>query len=249
MNKEFKRMQQLAGIKEIKIMPSGVYAKILSKYIKDDILTQEEYLQDDAPESVDYFSLLRQNPPIAGSAEEVANEIMEIDSTLSEFIGEYPGAFYSEAIIEPLINMGKKKPDFRPYIRQVINTLHKQNDRDNEEIEEYEEFMLDQWRDDIVYQDILDLYVDHIYSLQNFKYLHFGKGEILPYLHSLKNHQPKVNSLEELASTLVTINNTIFELKTNEFSYDGVDAALNQISISHPEYKSVIDTLLGSDLL
>ena len=57
--------------------------------------------------------------------------------------------------------------------------------------------MSDQWRENRVYQDILDLYIRHTY-VQNFRLLATHEGKILKYINSLNNFPPKVNSLEEL---------------------------------------------------
>ena len=55
--------------------------------------------------------------------------------------------------------------------------------------------------------------------------------------------------MEELASNIRTINDTILELKFDGFSYEGVDGELNKVLASHPEYESVIYSLLEDDWL
>jgi hypothetical protein len=237
-------MQQLAGINEIKVIPGGGFAKVLDEYIKI-VLEQEEFYQDD-PEAMEYLVSLKQNPPIAHSAEEVAKKIGEIDDTLTELSGAYLGEFYSEAVFEPLVDMGKKFPKLKLAIKQIIEILHKLYNEDETDMHDYNEYISDQWNENRIYQDILDLYIRHIYG-QNFRLLATYEGKILEYINSLNNFPPKVNSLEELASTIVTINNKIFKLKADPFSYDGVDITLNKIAASNPKYKSTIDTLLGDD--
>jgi len=83
-NKEFKRMQQLAGINEIKVIPGGGFAKVLDEYIKM-VLAQEESYQDD-PEAVEYLASLKSYPKVK-TADETAEKIKEIDDTLTELSG------------------------------------------------------------------------------------------------------------------------------------------------------------------
>jgi type I site-specific restriction-modification system R (restriction) subunit len=243
MSKEFKRMQQLAGINEIKVIPGGGFAKVLDEYIKS-VLTQEEYYQDE-PEAVEYFASLKSYPEVK-TADETAEKIEEIDNTLTELSGAYLGEFYSEAVLGPLVDIGKKFPNLKLAIKQIIEILHKLYDIDETDIQDYNEYISNQWHENRIYQDILDLYIRHTY-VQNFRLLATHEGEILKYINSLNNFPPKVNSLEELASAIVTINNKISELKADPFSYDGVDVILNKIAASNPQYKSIIDTLLGDD--
>jgi hypothetical protein len=242
-NKEFKRMQQLAGINEIKVMPGGGYAKVLDEYIKS-VLTQEEYYQDD-PEAAEYFVSLKQNPPKALSADEAAKKIEEIDNTITEFSGAYPGEFYSEAVLEPLVDIGNKFPNLRSAIKQIIEILHESYIETDQDKQEHNEYILNQWREGGEYQNILDLYIRHIYT-QNFKLLpHRNEGEGFDYINSLNNFPPKVNSLEELASTITTIDDTILQLKdTNEFHYAGVEPILNKIAVYNPRYGNTIHSLL-----
>jgi hypothetical protein len=243
MSKEFKRMQQLAGINEIKVIPGGGFAKVLDEYIKS-VLTQEEYYQDD-PEAVEYLASLKSYPKVK-TADETAKKIEEIDDKLTELSGAYLGEFYSEAVLEPLVNIGQELPNLKPAIRQIIEILHKLYNQNETDIQDYNEYISSQWHESRMYQDILNLYIRHTY-VQNFKLLATHEGEILKYINSLNNFPPKVNSLEELASAIVTINDKIFELKADPFSYDGVDVILNKIAAFNSKYKSIIDALLGDD--
>lgn len=242
MNKEFKRMQQLAGINEIKVMPSGGYAKILDEYIKG-ILEQEEYYQDD-PEAAEYFVSLKQNPPKALSADEAAEKIEEIDNTITEFSGAYPGEFYSEAVLEPLVDIGNKFPNFRSAIRQIIEILHESYVETDQDKQEHNEYISNQWREGSEYQNILDLYIKEIF-LYNSRFLVNHQGALITYVYSLMP-APEVNSLEELASTITTIDDTILQLKdTNEFHYAGAEAILNKIAVYNPRYGNEILALLN----
>ncbi len=251
MNKEFKRMQQLAGIKEIQVAPGGGYAKVLNDYIKNTIAVQEDYPDD--PELVEYIFSLKHNPPTAHSAEKAAEEIKNIDDTLTELAGAYLGEFYDESVFDPLVEMGKKIPSLRLFIRRIIETLHELYDIDDENRQDYDKSISDEWSENRIYQDILNLYIRHVY-VQNFKLLPgYYRGEGWDYINSLNNYPPKVGSLEELASAIITINDKIREINTNKFfdidelSYDGVDVTLNKIAASDPRYKSIIDALLEWD--
>ena len=123
MNSEFKRMQQLAGLTEIKIIPSGLFQKVSNEYIKG-ILDNEGDWEDD-PEALEYLDSLKQNLSTARTADEAAREIQKIDDTLTEFAGQYLGDFYHEAVANPLIDIGKKTPSLRPYIKEILEILHK----------------------------------------------------------------------------------------------------------------------------
>ena len=247
MNSEFKRMQQLAGLTEIKIIPSGLFQKVSNEYIKG-ILDNEGDWEDD-PEALEYLDSLKQNLSTARTADEAAREIQKIDDTLTEFAGQYLGDFYHEAVANPLIDIGKKTPSLRPYIKEILEILHKLYGQDDTTIQQYEDFISDQWRDDRIYQDILEEFILSVYSA-NFRGL-LGRydDEAFNYINQLNNFPPKINTMEELASNIRTINDTIYELEVDGFSYKGVDEELNKVLASHPEYESVIHSLLGDDWL
>ena len=90
MNNEFKRMQQLAGIKEIKIRPGGLYQMVLDGYVKGILDTQGEFYEDE-PEVMEYLHSLRQDSPKVNTVEDAAKKIKEINHTLTELSGGYPG--------------------------------------------------------------------------------------------------------------------------------------------------------------
>jgi hypothetical protein len=128
-------MQQLAGLlTEVRISPEGGYADILKKYIES-VLTQEEYFtaENGEEEGANYLAALRQNPPKAYSLEDVAKTILDIDEGMSEAVGVYPGEFYSEAVIYPLVDIGKQFPHFKKDIKKLILTLNKMTDSPQDE--------------------------------------------------------------------------------------------------------------------
>jgi hypothetical protein len=250
MNNEFKRMQQLAGIKEIKIKPSGVYQRILDEYVKGVLDTQETW--EDDPEALEYINSLKQNPPRADTADDAAREIQKIDDTSTEFVGQYKGDFYDEAVVDPLIDLGKKTPFFKPSIKEILEILHGLYDLDPITIQQYEDTLSDQWRDDRIYQDILSKFISNIYRENQEKSMWVQSTELQLFVRVLYNLKLKANTMEELASALVTIDDKILELGTDEeeldeFSYRGLDGELNKILSSHPEYESVIHSLLDDD--
>lgn len=252
MSSEFKRMQQLAGIKEIKIRPGGLYQRVLDEYVKGILDTQEVW--EDDPEALEYLDSLRQNPPKANTADEAAREIQKIDDASTEFVGEYAGAFYHEAVVEPLIDMGKKNKTLRLYIKEILEILHELYSEDDMQIQHYEDTLLDQWRDDRIYQDILSKFIGNIYHENQEKSMWVQSTELQLFVRVLYNLKLKANTMEELASALVTIDDKILELGTDEeeldeFSYRGLDGELNKILASHPEYESVIHSLLDDDWL
>jgi hypothetical protein len=231
-------------LKEIRVMPVGGYSRVLDEYIKS-VLTQEEHYQDD-PEAIEYFTSLKQNPPKASSAEETAKKIEEIDDTLTELSGAYIGEFYSEAVFEPLVQIGKKVPSLKIFIKQVIEILHELYNEDKEDIKYYNEHMAEQWREDRLYQDILDLYIDdNIFGANRLLHLfHSIQGygeEMSKFANALKLNTPTVDSPEELVRNINSINSTMIKLKPSGKSYVDAKTTLEQMASEHPRLRSIIE--------
>lgn len=108
MNNEFKRMQQLAGIKEITLTKGNVFRQIFDKWLVDSMISQAEPLEYDAPEAAEYLYSLKQNPPIVNTLEQAVEKIIEIHEELNDLVGEYPGSYYWETIKDPLNEIGEQ---------------------------------------------------------------------------------------------------------------------------------------------
>ena len=108
MNNEFKRMQQLAGIKEITLTKGTIFRQIFDKWLVENMISQAGSLEHDTPRAAEYLYSLKQNPPIANTLEQAVEKIQEISDTLNELAGEYPGAYYWELIKDPLNEIGEQ---------------------------------------------------------------------------------------------------------------------------------------------
>jgi hypothetical protein len=122
-------MQQLAGIKEIKVVHGGIFQTIFNKWLMDAMVSQAEDLEFDAPEAAAYLTSLKQNPPTANTLDLAVEKIIEIHEELNDLVGEYPGSYYEETIEWPLNNIGEE-PNLKPYVDQILSKL---NDTRNQE--------------------------------------------------------------------------------------------------------------------
>ena len=100
MSKELKRMQKLAGLNEIRVIPPGIYNVIFQDWIKDQIDMMLRY-PEDYQEALEYIKPF-EKVNIA-SLEELAKIIKEIDDHITEGMEEGSGSFYYEVVKEPLI--------------------------------------------------------------------------------------------------------------------------------------------------
>jgi hypothetical protein len=143
MNNEFKRMQQLAGIRINEITPkyNGLYQRVLDKYVEDLLATQIDL------EASKYLNSLKQKLPRAWDAEDTARKIQEINDALTKLTGESADSFYKEVVVDTLVDIGKENKDLRPLIKDTLEILHKSYNQNNTQIQQYNNTLLNQWRD------------------------------------------------------------------------------------------------------
>lgn len=124
MSNEFKRMQQLAGIKEIQIEPKpNAFTQIFDRWLMREMVPQDVDIRGDAPDAAEYLVSLGQDPPKVNSLEQAVEKIIEIYDTLNGLIGVYPGAHYYETIELPLNRIGKEL-HLEQYADQILSRLN-----------------------------------------------------------------------------------------------------------------------------
>lgn len=131
MNKEFLRMQQLAGLlTEITLKPAGLEQRIMDKWLEQQLKQEQSFVAvfqngvhvSDDPEAIEYFAQLKQNPIRVKSLDDVATQIKLIDDRLTELAGEGPGSFYHEVVKEPLKQMGVEL-NLKSEVNELISKL------------------------------------------------------------------------------------------------------------------------------
>jgi hypothetical protein len=100
MSKELKRMQKLAGLNEIRVIPPGTYNIIFQDWVKGQI-DMMKYYPEDYQEALEYIEPFKKVS--VTSLEELAEKIKEIDDHITEGMEEGSGSFYYEVVKEPLI--------------------------------------------------------------------------------------------------------------------------------------------------
>lgn len=143
--KEAKRLQQLAGIKEIKVALPSKLKDILSEYIKETEGQLENYDDEEQDEIQQFLSALDKN---VSSIEDLAKKIKQIDDFItSEMSGAYEGEFYSDAVIYPLIKhiFPKVRPSETEIkgLLDVLDTLYYSKDGDEDMIGDSYQLYLD----------------------------------------------------------------------------------------------------------
>lgn len=126
MSKELKRMQKLAGLKEIRVLSPGVYNIIFQDWIKDQIDMMLRY-PEEYQETLEYIKPF-EKANIA-SLEELAQTIKEIDDHITDGMDEGSGAFYHEVVREPLIVIcDKRKFGETDELISLLDELYGEND-------------------------------------------------------------------------------------------------------------------------
>jgi hypothetical protein len=143
--KEAKRFQELAGIKEIKVALPSKLKDILSEYIKDTEGQLENYDDDQQGEIQQFLSAVDKN---VSSVEDLAKKIKQIDDFITnEMSGAYEGEFYSEDVIDPLIDtiFPKVRPSETEIkgLLDVLDTLYYSEDGDEDMIGDSYQLYLD----------------------------------------------------------------------------------------------------------
>ena len=100
MSKELKRMQKLAGLNEIRVIPPGTYNVIFQDWVKGQIDMMQKY-PEDYQEALEYIEPFKKVS--ITSLEELAQKIKEIDDHITEGMEESSGSFYYEVVKEPII--------------------------------------------------------------------------------------------------------------------------------------------------
>jgi hypothetical protein len=123
--KEAKRLQQLAGINEIKIQkPKAVLDSILEKY-KDAQLEVFENSEDVEPEQINNF-ITNMTKDNIFSIEDLAKNIKNIhDYIATDLLFSSPEGYYGEGIIEPLIKVFNELNVDEHLIQNILNALDK----------------------------------------------------------------------------------------------------------------------------
>jgi len=126
MSKELKRMQKLAGLNEIRVIPPGTYNAIFQDWIEDQIDMMLRY-PEDYQEALEYIKPFKKVS--VTSLEELAQKIKEIDDYITEGMEEGSGAFYHEAVREPLIVLcDKRNFDEKDKLISLLDKLYSEND-------------------------------------------------------------------------------------------------------------------------
>ena len=106
MSKELKRMQKLAGLNEIRVNPPGTYNAVFQDWVEGQINMLLQYPEDYQRE-LEYIKPFKKVS--VTSLKELAQKIKEIDDYKTEGMEEGSGAFYHEAVREPLIVLCDKR--------------------------------------------------------------------------------------------------------------------------------------------
>ena len=126
MSKELKRMQKLAGLNEIRVIPPGTYNVIFQDWVKGQIDMMQEY-PEDYQEALEYIEPFKKVS--VTSLEELAQKIKEIDDHITEGMEEGSGSFYYEVVKEPLIAIcNERKFNETDELISLLDELYGEND-------------------------------------------------------------------------------------------------------------------------
>jgi hypothetical protein len=126
MSKELKRMQKLAGLNEIRVIPPGTYNVIFQDWVKGQIDMMQEY-PEEYQEALEYIEPFKKVS--VTSLEELAQKIKEIDDYITEGMDEGSGAFYHEVVREPLtVICDKRKFNETDELISLLDDLYSEED-------------------------------------------------------------------------------------------------------------------------
>ena len=145
MNKEFLKMQKLAGlITENQLRQlnenASTYQRILELYINSQ--DADSFFDDTHKKEVaSYLNSLKPYPKVE-TAEELASIIKEIDDTINE-LTDYPEDLFDEEVKPSLEQIASDNPNLKNAVDEVLvilNKLYGREDNDNEEEYDDDEF-------------------------------------------------------------------------------------------------------------
>ena len=154
MNKDFLKMQKLAGLitesqfKQLSenesktLLNKDSYQHILKLYI--DVQDPDGYFDDNHKKEIAlYLNSLKSSYPKVKTAEELASAIKEIDDTVNKISG-YPDDLFDEEVIPSLEQVVSNNPELKNAVDEtlvVLNKLYGRDDDDDDEDEyNYDEF-------------------------------------------------------------------------------------------------------------
>ena len=149
MNKEFLKMQKLAGLitenqfreKVTENKEPDKYQRIIGLYIDslDDEYIAGFYDVTHREEVAKYLKTFKPYPKV-GTVEELASTIKEIDDKINE-ITDYPEDLFDEEVIPRLEQIASNNPNLKNTVDEVLVVLNKLYGReDNNEDDEDDEF-------------------------------------------------------------------------------------------------------------
>jgi hypothetical protein len=152
MNKEFLRMQKLAGvitkhqISEITFSPfTNEYSHIIKLYI--DSQDADSFFDDTHKREVAAYLKSLKPYPVVGTVEELASTIKKIDDKINK-ITDYSEDLFDEEVIPTLEQIASNNPNLKNAVDEVLVVLNKiygreDNDEDDDEFgwdTDYDEF-------------------------------------------------------------------------------------------------------------
>jgi hypothetical protein len=148
MSKEFKRMQQLAGLitenqagnllNEIRIL--SPYQHILELYINS--YDADSFFDDAHKKKVELYLNSLKPPPKVGTVEELASIIKKMDDTINE-LTNYPEDLFDEEVIPQLEQIASDNPDLKNAVDRtlaVLSKLYGREDNDDNDDDDDDEF-------------------------------------------------------------------------------------------------------------